>query len=79
MKGKVGSGGEVRAQRLVHDEGDVPTGGTGDGAVFRWCKIGTLGFITIRVQPVIQSIMKVSDKNPHLTHNRTNNEQEQRS
>ena len=31
LKGKVGSGDQVRAQRLVHDEGDVPTGGTGAG------------------------------------------------
>ena len=38
--GKVGAGGEVRTQRLVHDEGDASdTGGrgAGDGAVFGWC------------------------------------------
>ena len=40
LKGKVGAGGEVRTQRLVHDEGDASAkGGTGagDGAVLRWC------------------------------------------
>ena len=40
LKRKVGAGGEVRTQRLVHDEGDASAkGGTGagDGAVLRWC------------------------------------------
>ena len=35
-----GAGGEVRTQRLVHDEGDASDAGgrgAGDGAVFRWC------------------------------------------
>ena len=47
LKGKVGSGDQVRAQRLVHDEGDVPTGGTGagDGAVRTCCKVAILGFL----------------------------------
>ena len=70
----------MRTQRLVHDEGGASaTGamGAGGGVVLRWCQIGTLDFITTRVQPMVQSIMKVSDKNPHLTHDRTNNEQEQ--
>ena len=37
-----GAGGEVRTQRLVHDEGDVYTAGgrgAGGGAVSRWCKM----------------------------------------
>ena len=33
LKGKVGGGGEVRTQRLVHDEGDASTTGTDR----RWC------------------------------------------
>ena len=41
----MGGGGEVRTQRLVHDEGDdSATGGrgTGGGAVSRWCKMAHL-------------------------------------
>ena len=37
--GKVGAGGEVRTQRLVHDEGDASDAGgrgAGGGAVSRW-------------------------------------------
>ena len=73
----------MRTQRLVHDEGDASATGAmraGGGVVLRWCQIDTLDCITTRVQPMVQSIMKASDKNPSLTRDGTNsNEQEQRN
>ena len=78
LKGKVSGGDEVRTQTCAKwrrwKEGKGGSQGRNGG------KISTFGFITTRVQPRVQSIMKASDKNPSLTHDSTNNnEQEQRS
>ena len=83
LKGKVGCGDEVRTQETHARQRQYLCHrgmGAGDGSVSRWYKIGTLGFITTRVQPRVQSIMKGLDKNPSLTYNRMNKkEQEQQS